>query len=283
MNSNREAIPNILTIAGSDPSGGAGIQADLKTITALGGYGMAVITALTAQNTQGVQNVYNVPAGFVADQIQSIFEDIHVAAVKIGMVGSAQTAQVIADMMVKYVPDFIVLDPVMVATSGDALIDEEAQEILIRGLSPLATILTPNLQEAALYLGGEIYDQELAAKDLLRFGSQSVLLKGGHKPFEKGSHRFAKDVLAIKNEGGEDTLQSFNSPYIETKNTHGTGCTLSSAMATFLGYGCDIKEACVLAKNFVSEAIKSADDLNIGKGHGPLNHLYKIIPNRAHS
>ncbi|MBX2834892.1 MAG: bifunctional hydroxymethylpyrimidine kinase/phosphomethylpyrimidine kinase [Micavibrio sp.] len=259
-------IANILSIAGSDPSGGAGIQADLKTFAAHGVYGMAVLAALTAQNTQGVRSVVNIPERFVRDQIAAIFDDIEVAAVKIGMLSNVEIIEAVADSLEEYAPKIIVLDPVMVASSGDGLIDTDAVDALKSRLIPMASLITPNIPEAEKLSRSAVIDMDVAAEKLLKLGCQAALLKGGHL---KGD---AIDVLATAN-----GVQSFNAERIDTENTHGTGCTLSSAIAANLGKGMDLFHAVAAAKDFVTEAIRTADDLQVGSGYGPLNHNVRSI------
>lgn len=256
-------IPNILSIAGSDPSGGAGIQADLKTFAALGCYGMAAITALTAQNTQGVRAVHHMPPDFLKAQLVAVFEDIRVDAVKIGMAGTAQSIDVIADCLELYKPKYVVLDPVMVAQSGDSLLGPEAVEALKSRLIPLANIITPNIPEAQALLGGQPSDdQDILARAVAGFGCPSVLVKGGHA---KGSD--STDTLFYHNK-----IHHFTASRIDTKNNHGTGCTLSSAIAAYLAQGHDIPEAVGKAKDYITGALQAADDLAVGSGAGPVNH-----------
>jgi hydroxymethylpyrimidine/phosphomethylpyrimidine kinase len=262
-------IKNILTIAGSDSSGGAGIQADIKTISALGGYAMSVITAVTAQNTSGVKAVKLIEASLIKAQLDAIFDDIRVDAIKIGMLGSAEIITTVAECLkTKNIP--IVLDPVMVAKSGDPLLDSSAVNSLKNTLLPLATLITPNLPEAAVLLGqkeansrAEMEDQ---AKDLLNQGVESILLKGGHL---KGKD--SPDLLA-----SDGSLRWFEEKRFETKNTHGTGCTLSSALATFIGKNYSIQEAILESKGYITNAIKAADRLCVGNGHGPTNHFWSL-------
>ena len=259
-------IANILSIAGSDPSGGAGVQADLKTFAALGGYGMAVVTALTAQNTHGVQASAPVPARVVEAQLHSIFDDIHVDAVKIGMLPDADIVQVVADILGAYKPRFIVLDPVMVATSGDRLVTEDVVEAIKEHLIPMASLITPNIPEMEVLLRKAVLDVEVAAKDMeAMFGAPAVLLKGGHL---KGD--MSRDVLSF---GGE--IFAFEVPRIDTDNTHGTGCTLSSAIACGLGQGRVMVDAVRLAKDYITGAIAGADGLDVGGGHGPVWHGWR--------
>ncbi len=260
-----KTIPNVLTIAGSDPSGGAGIQADLKTFGALGVYGMSVITALTAQNTQGVQGVEPVSPGFVREQLISVFEDVDIAAVKIGMVGEGDVIDMIAEILKRYNPPHVVLDPVMVATSGDALLSSDGISALKARLIPLADVITPNIPEAGKLLKKAVLDMEVAATDLLSLGCGAVLLKGGH-----GSSPRSDDVLAT-----DSGVSIFEAVRIDTHNTHGTGCTLSSALAAYLALGLELKDACAAAKDYITGALMHADALNVGGGHGPVHHFWK--------
>jgi hydroxymethylpyrimidine/phosphomethylpyrimidine kinase len=258
-------ICNLLSIAGSDPSGGAGIQADLKTFAALGGYGMAALTALTAQNTQGVRAVHHVPPDFLKSQLEAVFDDIRVDAVKIGMAGTAESIAVIAACLERYKPRFIVLDPVMVAQSGDSLLGAEAVEALKTRLIPLASVMTPNIPEAQALLGGQPSDdQEILARAVAGFGCSSVLVKGGHA---KGN--LCTDILVT---GGR--VHRFDTKRIETKNNHGTGCTLSSAIAAYLAQGHDVVEAVGKAKDYITGALKNADHLDVGQGAGPVFHQW---------
>jgi hydroxymethylpyrimidine/phosphomethylpyrimidine kinase len=263
-------IRNVLSIAGSDPSGGAGIQADLKTFAARGVYGMAVITALTAQNTRGVSGVEAVSPGFVEDQIEAIFEDIRVDAVKIGMIANAGIARAVAGVLSGHRTIPVVLDPVMVAKGGSALLAADAVEVLTTQLLPLAALLTPNLPEAAALLGEpEAADRAgMAAQaiGLRALGPGSVLIKGGHLEGE-GS----PDVLATV-----DGLEWFEAERIMTPNTHGTGCTLSSAIAAELAKGADAREAVRTAKAYIAGAIAAAGQLSVGSGHGPVHHFHAL-------
>lgn len=260
-------ISNLLSIAGSDPSGGAGIQADLKTFSALGGYGMAAITALTAQNTKGVTGVYELPSEFVLKQVQAIFDDIRVDAVKIGMAGSSQTIGMLADFLQAKNPPVIVLDPVMVAQSGDTLLSPEAIKRLKIDLLPLASVITPNIPEAEILTGKKFDgDMERCAKELLALGAQAVLLKGGHLD-GKTSH----DLYADKS-----TVNLLEEKRIDTKNNHGTGCTLSSALAAFMAKGLPASEAAIHAKRYITNALKASKDLKVGHGAGPVHHFHAI-------
>ncbi|WP_028913672.1 bifunctional hydroxymethylpyrimidine kinase/phosphomethylpyrimidine kinase [Pseudorhodobacter ferrugineus] len=261
-------IPNILSIAGSDPSGGAGIQADIKTISANGGYAMAAITALTAQNTQGVTAVQMIAPDFVAAQIASIRVDIRVDAVKIGMLGTAAIIRAVHEGL-SGLKMHIVLDPVMVAKSGDRLLQAEAVAAL-RAALPIASVITPNLPEAADLLGvpeaTTRADMQAQAQALLALGAQAVLLKGGHLPGND-----CPDLLASA--AGVVWLPGTRHP---TRKTHGTGCTLSSALATHLGHGLPLPLAAVQAKAYVARAIATADALTVGIGHGPTHHFHAI-------
>ena len=267
-------VPNVLSIAGSDPSGGAGIQADLKAISAQGCYAMAAITALTAQNTRGVSGVHLMDPGFVAAQIDAVFEDIRVDAVKIGMLGSADIAAAVADALSRHRPAHIVLDPVMVAKGGDRLLTEAAVVMLRERLLPLATVLTPNLPEAAVLLNApepttrEAMQQMAAALRALgpADGSGSVLLKGGHLPGPASPDLLSSPV-------GEHWLEAER---IASHNTHGTGCTLSSALAARLAVNGDVRLATEQAKRYVAAAIAAADRLDVGRGHGPTHHFHAL-------
>lgn len=261
-------IPNILSIAGSDPSGGAGIQADIKAISACGGYAMAAITALTAQNTCGVTGVQMVAPGFVADQIAAIRADIRIDAVKIGMLGGAATVAAVAAAL-QGLDAPVVLDPVMVAKSGDRLLEAEAVAALRDALA-LATVITPNLPEAAdLLETDEATTQDrmaVQARALLEFGPRAVLLKGGHL---RGAD--CPDLLA-----DGTGLTWLPGPRQATRKTHGTGCTLSAALATFLGHGFPPGRAAAKAKSYVAAAIARADALTVGQGRGPTHHFHAV-------
>lgn len=263
-------IANALSIAGSDPSGGAGIQADLKAFSALGVYGMAVATALTAQNTQGVTGIHIVPPDFVAEQIRAIFADITVGAVKIGMIADAAIAGAVADMLARYGDVPVVLDPVMIAKGGASLLTDDAVAVVAERLLPLATIVTPNLPEAAALLGElEARNREEMAGQALRLvglGANMALVKGGHLPGID-----SPDVLA-----SAVGLTWFEAPRVATRNTHGTGCTLSSAIAAELAKGASPKDAVAVAKAYVAGAINAADVLNVGSGHGPVHHFHAL-------
>jgi hydroxymethylpyrimidine/phosphomethylpyrimidine kinase len=263
-------IPVALTIAGSDSSGGAGIQADLKTFAALGVYGASVITALTAQNTSGVSGIHQVPAEFVAAQIDAVFSDLDIRAVKIGMVAQLATVEAIVAGLKRWSPQHVVLDPVMVATSGDRLLAADAVAGLRTRLIPLASLITPNLPEAAALLDEPVAVSEAAiesqGKRLLAMGCPAVLIKGGH-----GQGRESIDYI-VRGSG----IVELAAPRIATKNTHGTGCSLSSAIAAGLAKGEDLETAVRHAKAWVSAAIAAADRLGIGHGHGPIHHFHKF-------
>jgi len=262
----------VLTIAGSDSGGGAGIQADLKTFAALGCYGMTAITALTAQNTVGVQGIHAVPATFLKAQLQSVIEDIGVDAVKIGMLHAPETVEVVAWAIDHYQLKNVVLDPVMVATSGDRLIASDTVQVLVRELFPRAALITPNLDEAALLLQRPITESsglDAAAQALLAMGAQAVLLKGGHLPGDT-----LVDVLL---QPGQPPLR-MASARIPSRNVHGTGCTLSSAIAAHLALGQGLAEAVEAARHFIRAAIIEGAAVQTGHGHGPLNHGHAPQP-----
>ena len=262
--------PVALTIAGSDSSGGAGIQADLKTFAALGVYGASAITALTAQNTKGVTGVHAVPAEFVTAQIDAVFSDLDVGAVKIGMVAQAASIDAIAAALARWKPGHIVVDPVMVATSGDRLLAAEAVEALRTKLMRSASVITPNLPEAAALLDEPIARSEAEIESqgrrLLGLGCRAVLIKGGH-----GEGTESIDYLVTAN-----TTIALAAPRVATRNTHGTGCSLSSAVAAGLAKGDDLETAVRNAKSWISAAIASADRFSVGHGHGPVHHFHKF-------
>jgi len=259
-----------LTIAGSDSSGGAGLQADLKTFAALGVYGASVITALTAQNTQGVTAIHDPPPEFITAQIDAVFADLRVAAVKIGMLSRAGAIEAVAAGLMRHRAENIVLDPVMVATSGSHLLALNAVEALRRKLIPRALLVTPNLPEAAALTGtGLARDEqqmESQAHEILSLGARNVLIKGGHA--EGGE---SVDLLI-----GQGEAVRFAAQRVPTKNTHGSGCTLSSAIAAGLAKGLTLADAVREAKAYVTAAIAAADRLEIGHGPGPLNHFHQF-------
>jgi hydroxymethylpyrimidine/phosphomethylpyrimidine kinase len=261
----------VLSIAGSDSGGGAGIQADIKAISACGSYAATAITAITVQNTVGVSNVHAVPNNILAEQIDAVLSDIGADAIKIGMLHSSETIHVVADALDKYQIENVVLDPVMVATSGDKLLQDEAISTLKEVLIPKVKVITPNIPEAEILLGKKISSQEeifTCAEELADMYQVSVLLKAGHLSedelidvfydFEKG------ESLKMKSER------------LSTKNTHGTGCTMSSAFAAYLSQGFKVQEAAQMAKNYINEAIKAGAGYEIGAGHGPVNHFYNL-------
>ncbi|AWN39505.1 bifunctional hydroxymethylpyrimidine kinase/phosphomethylpyrimidine kinase [Methylobacterium durans] len=264
--------PLAVTIAGSDSGGGAGIQADLKTFSALGVYGASVVTALTAQNTRGVQAIHDVPSTFIAAQMESVFCDLAVTAAKIGMLSQASVIETVADGLTRLAPSLpVVLDPVMVATSGDRLISDAAIDTLRRRLLPQVDLITPNLPEAAALLGEAIADRENAAvaqgRRLLGLGARAVLIKGGHA---EGSE--SVDHLLMR----DGTLRRLATARLPTANTHGTGCTLSAAIAAGLAKGLPMPEAVAQAKTYVTAAIAAADTLQVGHGHGPVHHFHAL-------
>jgi hydroxymethylpyrimidine/phosphomethylpyrimidine kinase len=259
-----------LTIAGSDSSGGAGIQADLKTFSALGVYGASVITALTAQNTRGVSAIHDVPADFVTAQMEAVFSDLDVAATKIGMLSQLRVIEAVADGLARYRQSKVVLDPVMVAASGDRLLAPDAIDVLRRALIPRALVITPNLPEAATLLDTGVAqsesDMRRQGEKLMALGARAVLIKGGH-----GTGAESVDYLI---EPG--AVVRLAAERIATKNTHGTGCTLSSAIAAGLAKGRSLAEAVRQAKAYVTAAIAAADRIRIGHGHGPVHHFHAI-------
>jgi len=262
--------PVALTIAGSDSSGGAGIQADLKTFAALGVYGASVITALTAQNTTGVTGIHQVPAEFVTAQIDAVFADLEIGAVKIGMVADLGVIAAIAAGLERWSPKHIVLDPVMVATSGDRLLAAEAVDALRTKLIPQASLITPNLLEAAALLDEPIAANEGAiasqGQRLLAMGCRAVLIKGGHGQGAESTDYFVTSAGTI----------ALAAPRVATKNTHGTGCSLSSAIAAGLAKGEDMETAVRHAKTWISAAIAAADRFTVGHGHGPVHHFHRF-------
>ena len=264
----------VLTIAGSDSGGGAGIQADLKTFAALGCYGMSAITALTAHNTVGVQGIHAVPPAFLKAQLQSVIEDIGVDAVKIGMLHEPGVVDVVAWAIEHYQLSQVVLDPVMVATSGDRLIADDTVRVLVDRLFPLVTVITPNLDEAALLLQQPIASvSELsgAAQALMLQGARAVLLKGGHLPGD--------EVVDVLTQRGQPEVV-LASPRIASRNTHGTGCTLSSAIAAQLALGLPLEDAVRAARAYILGAIQAGASVQVGHGHGPLNHGYAPLATR---
>jgi len=268
----KKTYRRVLTIAGSDSGGGAGIQADLKTIAANGCYGMSVITALTAQNTLGVTGIHAVPIEFVAAQMEAVLADIGADAVKIGMLFSPELIRTVADNLKKFAVRAIVLDPVMIAQSGDKLLQDEAIEALKQHLIPLARLITPNLPEASVLLGRDIATPaaiEQAAVDLAGLGCPNVLIKGGH--LETAA---SDDCLYL---AAEQRMVTLPGDRIATRNNHGTGCTLSSAIASFIARGEAVENAVRLAKDYITGAIRAGAAYTIGHGHGPVHHFFRFF------
>lgn len=263
-------IPIAVTIAGSDSGGGAGIQADLKTFSALGVYGASVIAALTAQNTKGVTGIHDVPAEFVTAQLDAVYSDLKVRATKIGMLSRPATIEAVAAGLNKYKAQNVVLDPVMVAASGDRLLVPEAVDTIKRLLFPLAGIVTPNLAEAAALLDQPLakHESEMAAQGeaLLALGARAVLVKGGHS-----ESKYAVDIL-VEPSG----IRRFTAERIDTTHTHGTGCTLSSAIAAGLATGLVLHDAIAAAKNYITGALQAGINLGIGSGRGPVHHFHGL-------
>lgn len=266
--------PRVLSIAGSDSGGGAGIQADLKTFSALGCFGMTAITALTAQNTCGVRAIHAVPPEMLRDQMDAVLEDIGADAVKVGMLHAPDIVRTVAQAIDRHQLQRVVFDPVMVATSGAKLIDDPAIAVLVTELFPRATLITPNLDEAALLVGRPLHtpqDMALAAAELLARGARAVLLKGGHLAGE-----VVTDLLLMP---GHEPLW-MHAPRIHTANTHGTGCTLSSAIAVYLALGASLPDAVQQAREFVRQALQAGASVQTGQGSGPLNHGFAPLPMR---
>lgn len=263
-----KSIPNCLTIAGSDPSGGAGIQADLKTFSAHGCYGMSVITGLTAQNTCGVQDIYSVTPEFVLAQLQSIFDDIQVDSIKIGMLGTSEIVREVAKFLTPFNHIPIILDPVMNAKSGDDLLQPDAVKNLISDLIPQAQLVTPNLPEVSRIIGTKVTCKDSmvkAGEAMLSLGAKAALIKGGHLNETKD------DLLVTK----EDYLW-ISGHMVKTKNTHGTGCTLSSAIAAYVAKGFTIKQSVLEAKSYITRALEGANSLQVGRGIGPTHHFVSL-------
>jgi hydroxymethylpyrimidine/phosphomethylpyrimidine kinase len=261
--------PIAVTIAGSDSGGGAGIQADLKTFAALGVYGASVITALTAQNTKSVTAIHDVPPDFIAAQLDAVFSDLAIGATKIGMLSQAAAIEAVAAGLTRHNARNVVLDPVMIASSGDKLVRPDAIDTLRRLLIPMARVLTPNLPEAAALLGASIAADETAmqaqAARLIALGAPAVLIKGGH-----GGGPDSVDLLVERH-----SVIRLAAPRRDTRNTHGTGCTLSAALAAGLAKGLPLADAARAAKDYVTAAIAAADRLAVGGGHGPLHHFHR--------
>jgi hydroxymethylpyrimidine/phosphomethylpyrimidine kinase len=262
-------IRNVLSIAGTDPSGGAGVQADLKTFSALGVYGMTVATALVAQNTRGVAAIHHVPADFITRQLETLFEDVRVDAVKIGMLGTADAVRAVAAALTTSRPPYVVLDPVMVASSGDRLLDANAVSTLCEELLPVVDLVTPNLAEAAVLLGEEeaaTEEEAFAQLERLQTLIPGLLITGGHLRGDE-----SVDLLAI-----EGSVTRLRSPRVQTRNTHGTGCTLSAAIAALRPQRGDWASAVSDAKDYVTDALRAADSLEVGGGRGPLHHFHEV-------
>ena len=261
----------VLTIAGSDPSGGAGIQADLKTISSLGCYGLTVITALTAQNTLGVAAVYPVPVPFAEEQLETLFRDMGADSVKVGMIYSSELIKAVARSLRKYEVENIVLDPVVFSQSGERLLKEEAIGTLKNHLMPLATVMTPNLPEAACILGRPLLaleERREAIRELASLGSRYILLKGGHSEDDNCSDLLYK--------ASDERFTVFPGRRINTRNDHGTGCTLSSAIACYLARGLSMEEAVGRAKQYVTRALEAGAGFELGSGRGPLHHFFDM-------
>lgn len=257
-----------LTIAGSDSCGGAGVQADMKTMSALGVYAASAVTAITVQNTQGVQAIQSVAPDIVAGQIRAVIDDLKPRAIKVGMVNDPSTIRSISDTLRLYSHPLLVVDPVMVSTSGHMLMQQDALDVFCSQLMPMATLLTPNIPEAAVLAQTDIRslaDMDLAAQRILARGCQAVLIKGGHL---EGSSKIDRLYLA------DGSIASYEHATIDTRNTHGTGCTLSSAIAAFLARGEEMSLAIAHAKDYLSRALMAGKDVEIGKGHGPVNHFF---------
>lgn len=268
----RFRYPTALTIAGSDSSGGAGIQADLKTFSALGVYGMSAITSITAQNTQGVRGIQAISPEILQSQLEAVFEDSMIDAVKTGMLHNREAVEVIVDTLDRFSPRHLVVDPVMISTSGSKLIEDNAIEAVINLLFTRSSVITPNIDEAEFLTGYSIRsvkEMERGARKLIDMGCNAVLMKGGHL---EGTEMI--DMLFIS---GEKPFR-FCSGKIQTNNTHGTGCTFSSAIASFLALGFKLPEAVKLAKEYISKALEAGADTFVGHGHGPVNHFYSPVP-----
>ncbi|KQM57130.1 bifunctional hydroxymethylpyrimidine kinase/phosphomethylpyrimidine kinase [Chryseobacterium sp. Leaf201] len=260
--------PSVMTIAGFDGSGGAGIQADIKTFSALGCYATSVLTALPVQNTTGVRKIYPIPIEAVSDQIEAVLDDIFPQAIKIGMVHTPQLVEAIAATLGRYPKIPVVFDPVMVATSGHRLIEEETITTITEKLFPIADIITPNMDEASLLAGMEVKtldDMRTAGEKILTYGCKNILLKGGHQESPTVTSLFFDE---------NGSQHSFETEKLATVNTHGSGCTLSSAIAAYLARGEALYDAVALAQDYVFEAISSGKDVVTGKGNGPLNHFF---------
>lgn len=269
----KKIYPSVLTIAGSDCSGGAGIQADIKSISALGAYAASAITSITVQNTCGVTGIHPVPADYVEGQIEAVMTDIVPQAVKIGMIGDVAVVDAIARSLERFRPRYVVLDPVMVSTSGCELSKNEVVTAMKDRLMTYATVITPNLTEAEVLTGHTVRtvsEMKTAARELLALGCRAVLVKGGH---------LQGDVMCdVLQTADEEQPYLFTASHVDSHNTHGTGCSLSSAIATYLALGESVPSAVRKAKDFVHQGIVSACDVHIGQGHGPINHFFQPLP-----
>jgi len=268
---NKQNYKKALSIAGSDSGGGAGIQADLKTFSANGVYGTSALTAITAQNTEGVRDIHPVPPEIIESQIDAVMEDIGTDAIKIGMLHSSEVIRTVMHSLQKYKMENVVLDPVMVATSGDKLLQDDAIETLIRELIPAVSVITPNIPEAEIILNKKINTREdfkQAAQDLSQTGAKAILLKSGHFKGDELS-----DIFYL---ASEDALIEIPFQRVDTKNTHGTGCTLSSAVAAWLARGRSMKEAIQKGLDYTHQAIQEGAHYQLGHGHGPVHHFYKF-------
>lgn len=272
-----KTYPRVLTIAGSDSGGGAGIQADIKAISATGSYAASAITAITVQNTLGVSAVHNVPVDIIKGQISVVLSDIGADAVKIGMLSTAELVLAVKESLVEAGVTNIVLDPVMVATSGDRLIDEDAVEVLASVLAPHARVLTPNIPEAEILAGEKINSQEDLPAVARRL-SGIISARGGRKVsvLMKAGHLDDDELVDYFYNAEEDHVVELRSKRIFSRNTHGTGCTLSSAFASYLAQGYGLDEAAMKAKEYISKAIESGAEYSIGHGHGPVDHFWKF-------
>ena len=266
-------IPNVLTIAGVDPSGGAGVLADVKAISALGGYACAVITALTAQNTRAVTGIHPVPPSFVREQLNTLFDDVTLDAAKIGMLGQRPVIEAVAERLAKFRLTHVVLDPVMVAKSGDALLERGAVGALREALLPQATMITPNLPEAGVLLG-EAAPQNVAGMRRCAEALHRLLGKAGRWVYLKGGHLPGKEAVDLLFDG--ERMIELKAPRVDTRNTHGTGCTLSAALAALLPQATDTPDAARRAKDYLTGALRRADELAVGGGHGPVHHFHAL-------
>lgn len=269
MPHSQDTTPIVLTIAGSDSGGGAGIQADIKAISATGSYACSVITAITSQNTLGVSAIHPIPLAHIESQLDAVFSDLNVVAVKIGMLADAEIITLVARKIQQYAPKFLVIDPVMVASSGDLLLAQDAISTLKKELIPMADLLTPNLPEGAALVGKAVPQNEddmgCMIEDLRALGAKAVLLKGGHLEHDVNSN----DLLIQQQSSELLRAKRYNTP-----NTHGTGCTLSSAIASYLAQGNRLHKAVYLGKQYISQAISHSDELDVGQGHGPVHHFF---------